>query len=55
MPYSIDLDKDHRDTYVYSGGFDRKVQVILPKKNKIARSINLDKEYLKASDEYMKV
>ena len=55
MPFSVDFDRDHTDTYVYSGGFDRVVNTYLPKKNKIARSINLDKEFSKASDKYLKV
>jgi hypothetical protein len=55
MPYSIDFDKDYTDLYIYSGGFDRKLKVTLPRKNKVARSIDLDKVITKASDKYMKM
>lgn len=55
LPYSIDFDWDHSDVYVYSGGFDRKMKVYLPKKDKTAKTIDLDKEFTKASDQYLKM
>lgn len=55
LPYSIDFGRDHRDLYVYSGGFDRNLKVYLPKKDKIAKSIDLDKEFAKAPDDYLKM
>ena len=54
LPYSIDFDVDHTDSYIYSGGFDRMLKVSLPKKNKIARSTQLDKTLFKSSDQYFK-
>ena len=55
MPFSVDFDCDYNDTYIYSGGFDRQMKVTLPKKNKTIKSIDLDKQYLKANEKYLKM